>query len=135
VKLRRSRRSAAARRIWSRCAAHCAISGNPYFIDVLEYVGQFLRGATMVTRANEATRVDFARQVRAEHGTVVDAIAAKDPEGARIAAGRHMQNAAARIRQADPEFWREQDPLLDQVLRPRLRTRRTSPRPAPTQQP
>lgn len=106
------------------------ISGNPYFLDVLEYVGQFLRGATMVTRANEATRVDFARQVRAEHGMVVDAIAAKDPDAARVAAARHMQNAAARIKQADPDFWREQDPLLDQVLRPRLRSRRSVPRSA-----
>ena len=104
------------------------ISGNPYFLDVLEYVGQFLRGATMVTRANEATRAYFARQVKAEHGTVIDAIAAKDPEGARIAAARHMQNAASRIRQADPAFWRDQDPFLDHVLRPRLRSRRSSPR-------
>jgi GntR family transcriptional repressor for pyruvate dehydrogenase complex len=110
------------------------ISGNPYFLDVLEYVGQFLRGATMVTRANEATRIDFARQVRAEHGTVVDAIAAKDPDGARTAATRHMQNAAARIRQADPDFWREQDPLLDQVLRPRLRSRRSASRPVVRQE-
>jgi len=106
------------------------VSGNPYFMDVLEYVGQFLRGATMVTRANEATRIDFARQLKAEHGMVIDAIAAKDPDAARIAAARHMQNAASRIRQADPEFWREQDPLLDQVLRPRLRSRRGVSRPA-----
>src|SRR5512144_3296777 len=68
------------------------ISGNPYFLDVLEYVGQFLRGATMVTRANEATRVDFARQVKAEHGAVVDAIAAKDAPAARVAAARHMEH-------------------------------------------
>lgn len=108
------------------------VSGNAYFLDVLEYIGQFLRGATMVMRANEATRVDFARQVKAEHGAVVDAIAAKDAPAARIAAARHMENAAARIRQADPDFWREQDPLLDQVLRPRLRVRRSSPRAATT---
>jgi hypothetical protein len=37
-----------------------------------------------------------------------------------------MQNAASRIRQADPAFWSEQDPLLDQVLRPRLRSRRSA---------
>jgi GntR family transcriptional repressor for pyruvate dehydrogenase complex len=104
------------------------ISGNAYFLDVLEYIGQFMRGATMVTRANEATRVDFGRQVRAEHALVVDAIAAKDPDAARAAAARHMENAAARIRQADPDFWRVQDPLLDQVLRPRLRARRNGPR-------
>jgi GntR family transcriptional regulator, transcriptional repressor for pyruvate dehydrogenase complex len=106
------------------------ISGNPYYLDVLEYIGQFLRGATMVMRANEATRIDFARQAKAEHGTVIDAIAAKDPDGARVAAARHMENAASRIRQADPAFWNEQDPLLDQVLRPRLRSRRSAGRPA-----
>ena len=41
-------------------------AGNPFLIDTLEYLGQFLRGATRVTRANEARRDDFARQVQDE---------------------------------------------------------------------
>jgi GntR family transcriptional repressor for pyruvate dehydrogenase complex len=34
---------------------------NPFLIGTLEYLGQFLRGATRVTRANEARRADFRR--------------------------------------------------------------------------
>ncbi|MEO8133969.1 MAG: FCD domain-containing protein [Betaproteobacteria bacterium] len=101
-------------------------SDNPYFLDVLEYVGQFLRGATAITRANEARRVDFARQVKAEHDTVLRAIISQDAEGARVAAGRHMQNAAERIRLADPEFWRHNSPLLGDIIRPLGRTMRRS---------
>ena len=40
---------------------------NPFLIGTLEYLRQFLRGATRVTRANEARRVDFAREVRDAH--------------------------------------------------------------------
>lgn len=99
-------------------------SGNPYYIDVLEYIGQFLRGVTTITRANEATRADFERQVRDEHNAVLDAIAAQDADAARAAASRHMQNAAGRIALADPDFWRDQGPLVSEVLRPRPRRAR-----------
>ncbi len=96
-------------------------SGNAYYLDVLEYIGQFLRGATTITRANEATRVDFARQVKEEHNAVLDAIVAQDTNAAHRAGSRHMQNAAERIRRADPDFWRDQGPLISEVLRPRVR--------------
>jgi len=59
-----------------------------------------------VTRANEARRMDFANQVREEHEKIVSAIAAGDPERARVAAGDHMLSVAARVRLADREFWR-----------------------------
>src|SRR5438034_1301619 len=51
-------------------------SGNPFIQATLEYLGQYLRGATQVTRANEARRADYAEQVRREHGAIVEAIAA-----------------------------------------------------------
>jgi GntR family transcriptional repressor for pyruvate dehydrogenase complex len=35
-------------------------ASNPFLIETLEYLGQFLLGATRVTRANEARRGDFA---------------------------------------------------------------------------
>ncbi len=80
---------------------------NPFLIGTLEYLGQFLRGATRVTRANEARRADFARQVRNEHDKILRAIEAADAAAARRAAARHMDNAIMRIEQADPAFWQQ----------------------------
>jgi GntR family transcriptional repressor for pyruvate dehydrogenase complex len=78
---------------------------NPFLLDTLEYLGQFLRGATRVTRANEARRTDFARQACNEHEEIFRAIEAGDATLARQAAALHMDNAIVRIEQADPAFW------------------------------
>jgi DNA-binding FadR family transcriptional regulator len=80
-------------------------SGNRHFPALWDFIGQFLRAAIGATRANEARRADFAAQVRAEHRALVDAIARGAPGDARAAAIRHMEQAAARIREAGPEFW------------------------------
>jgi len=80
---------------------------NPFLISTLEYLGQFLQGATRVTRANEARRDDFARQVLDEHALIVQAIEDGDSEAARQAATSHMNNAIDRIEQADPAFWQQ----------------------------
>ena len=89
---------------------------NPFLINTLEYLGQFLRGATRVTRANEARRADFARQVQDEHEMIARAIEAGDPAVARQAASRHMDNAIQRIEQADPSFWQQAGVQLAQPL-------------------
>ena len=78
-------------------------TGNPYYLDVVDFLEQFLVGATRMTRINEALREDFARQVREEHSAILGAIVARDPMAARIAGTTHLINAAARIRQADPD--------------------------------
>ncbi|MDB5743827.1 MAG: transcriptional regulator, GntR family [Polaromonas sp.] len=78
---------------------------NPFLLGTLDYLGQFLRGATCVTRANEARCDDVARQVRDEHEMIVAAIAAGNAAAARQAAAQHMNNAIGRIKQADPAFW------------------------------
>ncbi|MEO5607579.1 MAG: FCD domain-containing protein [Polaromonas sp.] len=80
---------------------------NPFLISTLDYLRQFLRGVTRVTRANEARRADFAREVRDEHQAIARAIEAGDAAKARRAASRHMDNAIRRIEQADPAFWTE----------------------------
>jgi DNA-binding FadR family transcriptional regulator len=80
-------------------------TGNRHFPALWDFVGQFLRAAIRATRANEARRADFTAQVRAEHRALVDAIARGSPGEARAAALRHMEQAAARIREAGPEFW------------------------------
>jgi GntR family transcriptional regulator, transcriptional repressor for pyruvate dehydrogenase complex len=88
---------------------------NPFLISTLDYLRQFLQRGVSVTRANEARRVDFSRQVRREHQAIAEAICASDPARARQAAARHMNNAIKRIEQADPLFW-EQEGL--QLARP-----------------
>lgn len=80
---------------------------NPFLIGTLEYLSQFLQGATRVTRANEARRADFARQVCDEHDMISRAIEAGDVAAARMAATQHMNNAIKRIEQADPAFWQQ----------------------------
>ncbi len=89
---------------------------NPFLMDTLDYLGQFLRGATRVTRANEARRADFAAQVRDEHAAIVGAIEAGDAARARQAAARHMNNALRRIESADPSFWSQEGGRLAQSL-------------------
>ena len=80
---------------------------NPFLIGTLDYLSQFLRGATRVTRANEARREDFALQARNEHEMIARAIEASDAAAARQAAAQHMNNAIGRIEQADPTFWEQ----------------------------
>ncbi|HSO44894.1 MAG TPA: FadR/GntR family transcriptional regulator [Rhodoferax sp.] len=89
---------------------------NPFLMGTLQYLGQFLQGATRVTRANEARRDDFARQVRDEHAVIYQAIEAGDADAARKAAGAHMDNAIVRIEQADPVFWQQTGDELASTL-------------------
>ncbi len=89
---------------------------NPFLISTLDYLRQFLQGAIAVTRANEARRVDFARQVQREHLSIARAISAGDSTKARQAAARHMNNAIKRIELADPAFWDQEGALLAKPL-------------------
>ncbi|MDP3229496.1 MAG: FadR/GntR family transcriptional regulator [Acidovorax sp.] len=100
--------------LFHRAIAHAA--GNPFMISTLDYLAQFLKGATRVTRANEARRADFADAVTYEHLQIVAAIEAGDPAAARGAAAQHMKNALARIAQADPVFWDQDGARLAQPL-------------------
>lgn len=86
---------------------------NAYLNATLDFLRQFQHDATRITRANEARRADFAQQVREEHEAIVQAIEVGDSLAARQAAARHMDNAIARIEQADPGFWQEQSVALD----------------------
>ena len=91
-------------------------AGNPFLNQTLEYLGQFLHGATQVTRANEARRLDFAEQVRGEHAAIVAAVQAGNAQAAREAAAGHMDNAIGRIRSAEPGFWAQEGERLAQAL-------------------
>jgi GntR family transcriptional repressor for pyruvate dehydrogenase complex len=89
---------------------------NPFLIQTLEYLGQFLHGATQVTRANEARRIDFAVEVQTEHHAILQAVEAGDAEAARQAAATHMGNAIQRIRGAPADFWQHEGERLAQPL-------------------
>ena len=93
-----------------RCIAHAA--NNPFLLQTLDYLSQYLREGTRVTRANEARRADFTQQVMIEHQAIVQAIEKGDPRGALKAATTHMQNASRRLQSADPTFWQKHNVLL-----------------------
>jgi GntR family transcriptional repressor for pyruvate dehydrogenase complex len=101
-------------------AFHAAIAhaaNNPFLLDTLSYLNQFLENATRVTRANEATRADLEDAVRDEHHAIVKAIEMGDVKAARRAGTKHMLNAAQRIGNADPAFWTSQGRALATRLR------------------
>lgn len=105
---------------YHRAIGHAA--GNPFLMSTLDYMRQFLRGAIRVTRANEARRADFTRQVRDEHRAIAQAVIDGDVRRARQAAARHMNNAIRRIEKADPDFWVNEGlqlatPLVQQARR------------------
>lgn len=95
---------------------------NPFLIQTLQYLSQFLYGATRVTRANEARRGDFAAEVRTEHQAILHAIQASEADAARQAAAAHMGNAIGRIQSADPMFWAQEGERLAQPLVKGLRS-------------
>ncbi|HWW06615.1 FadR/GntR family transcriptional regulator [Collimonas sp.] len=74
-------------------------TGNPFLLQTLAFLSQYLEAATAVTRSNEARRDDFMRQVYEEHAAIAAAIAAGDALAARNAAQNHMFNAARRMAQ------------------------------------
>lgn len=89
-------------------AFHLSIAratGNPLFLELLQFLNQFLYIAIRVTRANEDKRLEFSEQTRVEHIAIANAIERQDPEAAATAAKIHMINAAVRIKSADADFW------------------------------
>ena len=80
---------------------------NPYWLKFVDTFSYSLRSATSVTRANEDRRLDFSQQVQEEHEQIVSAIAEGNPDLARLAASKHMINAAKRVKLADRSFWNE----------------------------
>lgn len=72
-------------------------AGNPHFGRLLEFLEQYLVEAMRVTRGNEAQRLDFMEQVRAEHRAIVEAVAARQPHLARRRAIEHMRRGDRRL--------------------------------------
>jgi GntR family transcriptional repressor for pyruvate dehydrogenase complex len=81
-------------------AFHRTISeatGNPQFTLLLGFLEQYLREGMRITRGNEARRSDFMAAVQSEHLAIVEAIAAGDPERARLVAREHLLRSERRL--------------------------------------
>jgi GntR family transcriptional repressor for pyruvate dehydrogenase complex len=89
-------------------AFHRAVAratGNPHYLALWDFIGQFLHEAIRLTRSYEAQRSELGAQVNREHEAMADAIARGDADAARAAARRHLEMAANRIASADEAFW------------------------------
>lgn len=90
-------------------AFHASIAdaaGSAYWQMLTASLAKPIEIAISVTRTNEAMREGFAAAVAAEHAAIREAVAARNPDLARQAAARHMEQAAFRVMSADQEFWR-----------------------------
>lgn len=76
-------------------------TGNPLYVSLLDFLGHFMHTSIKVTRANKARHMDLS--IQAEHQAIIEAIAQADPDAARRAAVAHIDNAAARLRLANPD--------------------------------
>lgn len=76
-------------------------SGNPYILELLEYLGPLLiprmRSAPSADPTARARSLDAAR---AEHDRIVAAIAARDGDGARVAMREHLARIVSSIQAA-----------------------------------
>ena len=84
-------------------AFHRAIidaAGNPLFNQILEFLDARMRHFVRTARMN-SRRQGLTEQVQAEHRVMRDAIAARDPDAARVAAEQHLRNALERLGLAD----------------------------------
>lgn len=89
-------------------AFHTAIakaSHNPHFPELLKMLTRALEDAIRVTRGNEAKTSSMGEQVRLEHQAIFKAIEQRDPDEARKAAFKHMDNTVERIHNAEESFW------------------------------
>ncbi len=87
-------------------------TSNAYWNQFVRLFTEPMRAAIRLTRANEARQRDFAADVAEEHRLIYDAIRRQNPEEARLAAYRHLENAARRILLADQEFWHQEGRVL-----------------------
>lgn len=72
-------------------------TGNPFFRDLSDFLDRRVRTFIRTARANTARLQGLTQTVQEEHQAIFDAIAKRDPQGARHAAETHLRNAAARL--------------------------------------
>ncbi|PRX08785.1 UNVERIFIED_ORG: DNA-binding FadR family transcriptional regulator [Martelella mediterranea] len=82
-------------------AFHAAISAatnNEFFVSFNAFLENRVRHLIREARAN-SSRAGLTKYVQQEHDEIYAAIEARDRDAARIAAERHLRNAAERLRQ------------------------------------
>jgi DNA-binding FadR family transcriptional regulator len=85
---------------------HLAISratANPHFVALMSALGpSLIPRARLAPPAaqTDAERLSYLRRVQVEHESIVDAIAAQDPDAARAAMRTHLANSRERRRRA-----------------------------------
>ena len=75
---------------------------NRHFAELMNHLGSMLIPRARVNSARHAGegRLEYLRRVHAEHESIVDAIANRDPEAARAAMRTHLSNSRERLRRA-----------------------------------
>jgi len=78
-------------------------TGNRYFVDILAQLGNAIipRARLNTTRLSAGdSPAAYLQRVQREHEDIVNAIARRDPEGARAAMRTHLSNSRERLRLA-----------------------------------
>lgn len=71
---------------------------NAYFMGFGDFLESRVRKLIRAARTNTARHAGLVEHVQQEHVAIFDAIERQDVEAARHAAGRHLRNAADRLR-------------------------------------
>jgi DNA-binding FadR family transcriptional regulator len=79
---------------------------NPFFCELIQFLGGAFYSAIAVTRANEGRLEALSKQTRIEHEAIAQAIEDRDPIAAAAAARAHIEKATQRLLSADAEFWK-----------------------------
>lgn len=72
-------------------------SGNAYYVEVVAMIEGSLQSNLRSAFLKNAAASEFGPAILAEHRAVVDALAARDAEGARLAARTRFERAAERL--------------------------------------
>ncbi|MEM5582663.1 MULTISPECIES: FadR/GntR family transcriptional regulator [unclassified Roseibium] len=72
-------------------------SGNPYYVDVVAMIETNIQDNLRSAFLKNAAASEFGAEILDEHRAVVDALAKKDAEAARLATRRRFERAAERL--------------------------------------
>lgn len=80
---------------------------NPFFFELIRFLGDAFYSGIAVTRANEGRLEASAKQTRVEHEAIMRAIMRRDAKAASTVARRHIEKASKRLLSADAAFWND----------------------------
>jgi len=92
-------------------AFHCAIceaTDNEHYLAIEQFLFQYSRVGSRISRADTRRGLRYATQTDTEHARIYRAIAKRDEAAAAAAAQAHMRAVAERVRGADQHFWEEE---------------------------